>query len=163
MNIKVVKIGSFKSLTPDMLRRVINDSLRTEALAVKAEFQKTTSTWSNAPDFVIDPSDNYETDIYTNNPVYGYLDRGTEPHTITAKNAPTLAFPTAPPFVSKSKPNSLTARKGKKPNSKFAFPKVVNHPGFPARNYSQLIAKKAGKRLAKELRANLAAIKRTAR
>lgn len=158
MNIKIVKIGKPYSLTPAVLTRLLNDSLRTEALAVRTDFQKTTSTWSNPPDFVIEPSGDFQIDIYTTNEVYGYLDGGTEPHTIAAKNAPTLAFPTAPPFVSKSKPNSLTARKGKRPKSKFAFPKVVNHPGFPARNYAKLIAKKVGKRLAREVRANLAAV-----
>lgn len=163
MKLKVVKIGKFKSLTPDMFIRAINDSLRTEALEIEEDFMKTTDTWDdNHPEFEIVPSGNYQLDIYTENRIYGYLDRGTEPHTIAAKKAPTLAFPTQPAFLSKSKPNSLSVRRGKKPVTGFAFPKVVSHPGFPARNYAKLIAKKAGKRFAKELRANLAAVNRAA-
>jgi hypothetical protein len=72
--------------------------------------------------------------------VWIYVDRGTKPHTITARNAPRLAF-MAGVYVPKTLPGAVVVGGGgyvKDPT--LARPKSVEHPGSEPRGFSQAIA-----------------------
>lgn len=129
------------------LMPLIDTAMKEEADLVYRDYQKTIATWRGKPDFIVTKNAEFGYDVYTNNAVYGYLDEGTEPHTIAARNTPTLAFPTQPPFKSKTKPKVIGSSAGKRPSTNFAFPKEVHHPGIQAREWTKLILDKSRKRL----------------
>lgn len=129
------------------LMPLIETAMKEEADLVYRDYQKTVATWRGKPDFLVVKNPEFGYDVYTNNPIYGYLDEGTEAHVIRAKNYPTLRFPTAPPFRAKSKPKVIGSSGGTQPTTGFRSPVEVNHPGIQAREWTKLILAKSRKRL----------------
>jgi len=134
---------------PD-LQEIIQTVLEKEVKNVQREYKTTTRTFKMSVVFKARVGQ-YQAQVWTNNKIYGYLDEGTRPHIIRAKNAPTLAFNTAG-FVSKTKPNSINTRAGRAARPPKAFPKQVMHPGFPPRNFTKIIQKRSEKRYANNVR-----------
>jgi hypothetical protein len=97
----------------------VQKGMREAAEAVKADFEKTTSGWKHQPEFSID-GDGMNFTISTDDEIYGYVDKGTRPHIIVAKNARVLRFETGGDIV---------------------FTPRVNHPGTKARLFTEQIAK----------------------
>src|SRR5574342_267089 len=86
------------------LPEVAEDALLALAQEAKAEFEITTFTWSNKPDFEIEPSGTGFT-IRTDDEIYGYVDQGTRAHTIVPRRAPRLHFFT--PYQAKTSPGRI--------------------------------------------------------
>lgn len=145
MRITIKPIG--KPPKPINLQAAIDKAMQEEADLVYRDYQKTVASWSGKPDFIIVKNSEYGYDVYTNNPIFGYLDEGTEPHTITAKNVPFLKFPTQPAFKSKTRPKVIGSGAGQKPTTGFVSPVSVHHPGIKAREWTKLILDKSRKRL----------------
>jgi len=71
--------------------------------------------------------------------IYGYVDRGTKPHIIAAKNAPFLSFRTG--YSPKTLANpARTVSGGGTSSGPRVYAKVVHHPGSEAREFSKVIA-----------------------
>lgn len=127
---------------PKRLIRVIENSLDMAATAIQTDFQVTTQTWTNRPSFRIYRHGHDLTRlIYTEDEIYSYVNDGTRPHPITARNAPALAF-FAEGFRSKTVPKSIRSRKGARANAKFVRPITVQHPGTEPRDFNTTIADK---------------------
>lgn len=88
--------------------------------------------------------------------IYGFVDLGTKPHTITAKNAPLLAFRWGGKgsYVPKTLPKPARTVSGggyvTTPNS-MRYTRSVNHPGNKAREFSKTIGKDSKPFIVKEL------------
>jgi len=72
--------------------------------------------------------------------IWDWLNEGTSPHKIRAKNAPTLAFTWGGPgsYRPKTKPGGATLQfggPGTVSGGTMHFPKEVNHPGFEGRDF----------------------------
>lgn len=123
----------FKS-APEAVRK----GMREAAEAVKADFDKTVSTWEHKPDFKItEQSENFI--VSTDDEVFGFVDLGTKPHVIVAKRARVLRFATG--GKPKTSPGKITSGSGSK-GGDVVFRPRVNHPGTKARLFTQQIAKR---------------------
>lgn len=136
---------------PKALTRVIENSLDDAATAIQADFQVTTQTWNKRPEFHIARTRNrLEREIYTEDEIYSYINDGTQPHIIKAKNAPTLAF-YSEGFRSKTVVKAIRSRKGARANARFVRPLSVQHPGNEAREFDTTIADKWDKEFPTQL------------
>jgi len=137
---KVIPILPKKDPIPHAkLAKAHLNAFRATAKAIQADFGVTTQTWKNRPDFVIEDNGPFERSIYTTDKVYGYVNYGTKPHKIRAKNAKTLAFPSQ--FSPKTVPQKIMSRQGKS-GGPTVFTPEVNHPGTKPRLFTKTIVRK---------------------
>lgn len=126
------------------LQRLMRKAVDQTRDQIETSLNRITDTWTTKVKFKIRLSNeqgNLVVDITTTNNIFRYVNEGTKPHIIRAKNAPYLRF-FASGFAAKTKPGRLTSGTGAKANSDFRQVKQVDHPGTKARNYTRLIAKK---------------------
>lgn len=125
----------------------LNDTIQT----AKRDFEKTVATWSKKPTFNVRraSASKLEAQVFTVNEIYGYVVRGTKPHTITARRAPALRFQSG--FTSKTIPRKISSRRGGR-SGPMVSAKTVHHPGTEARDFDTVIAEKLKPVLAKEIR-----------
>jgi hypothetical protein len=138
---------------PTNPRSVVNDMTRAAKLTsqqIRRDFERTVRTWERKPKFIITQKkvgNAYVFSAYTDNEIYGYVNDGTKPHVIRAKNAPFLTFNF--PSVAKTSPGVLSSKRGSK-GSSFARVKEVQHPGTEARKFDEIIQKRFKARWQKE-------------
>lgn len=115
------------------------DTMADEAIVL---YRKTTATWRHKPQFRKRKTAR-GVQITTDDKVFNWIDRGTRPHIITAKNAPMLIFRW--PYKAATKPRvigSTQARRGNNWARKFS----VRHPGTKPRHFTDEITKRINKR-----------------
>lgn len=137
MTMKAIKIPR-NLFNTAQLERAIENALTGSAKAAKVDFDVTTQTWTKRPEFTIDSEPGKRT-ISTDNEIYGYVNDGTPPHPIVAKNAPTLVF--GVPFKAKTAVRVIGSGAGSK-GATIRRPKAVQHPGTDAREFDQVIKEK---------------------
>lgn len=145
-------------INPAILKAGVEQATTFCKEGAKADFRKTTATWTHQPTWYITRRG---TDwfIGTKDEIYGYVDEGTPPHTIRAKNpSGRLAF-FSKGFKPKSRAGYIASYAGVKASQGFVRPKEVQHPGTKARNFSKKIAEKWQKEFAKRIRAAIKAAK----
>jgi hypothetical protein len=134
---------------PEALERGF-DELAAESIGL---YRKTTRTWKHQPRFYPVRTARGVT-VNTDSQIYGWVDYGTKPHIIEARNAPMLIF--RYPYRAATKPRvigSINARYGKNWARKFR----VNHPGTKPRHFTDEITKRMQKRAANVMRKQLLA------
>lgn len=107
---------------------------------IQQDYEKTVSTWNHKPRFYTTRRGN-DWFIGTKDEIYGYVEMGTKPHTITVKRAKFLRF-FAGGFQPKSRVNWIGSGPGRRASKNFVQKKSVQHPGTKARNFSKEIKKK---------------------
>lgn len=80
----------------------------------------------------------YQLSLGTYNDLWNILDRGSPPHTIAARNAPTLAF-FAEGYRRGTIPGRIKSGQPRKATANFRTPTVVEHPGFRGAMWSPSI------------------------
>ncbi|NMC34203.1 MAG: hypothetical protein GYA36_17350 [Veillonellaceae bacterium] len=111
------------------------------------DYTATTATWEHEVKFEkltqVGPA-SVELLVDTDDEIYKYVDLGTSPHPIRAKNARTLAFHWAGPgsYRPKTQPRVLGSTAGGGVEGPMVFPVSVNHPGTKAREFSDTIQRK---------------------
>lgn len=103
------------------------------------------ANWKNKPEFQARKfisTERIAVTVFPTGPnaeIYGYVDQGTKPHVITAKNVPFLSFRTG--YISKTlaKP-ARTVSGGGVTTGPRVYAKLVHHPGSEAREFSKTIA-----------------------
>jgi hypothetical protein len=147
---------SHKAITPkvqynptefvrDIQRRATNTRNQ-----IKRDFEGTTRHWKTPVVFQISKKktgDSYTFTAFTDNEIYGYVNDGTDPHVIRAKNAPYLVFTVG--GVAKTSVNSIKSGKGSR-GSQWVSKKEVKHPGTKARKFDEKIAQRFKDRWVKE-------------
>lgn len=146
ISIKVVMPKSLKHLDASKYLKAVSNSLNMLAEDILVDFNVTTQTWASRPVFKIKKSDDYERTISTNDSVYFFLNFGTQPHVIAAKNAKSLSFQ-GKGFKAKTTPRFIGSGQGRKAQGKYLFPVSVNHPGNTARDFDIAISEKWEKRV----------------
>jgi len=79
----------------------------------------------------------------TDNEIFSLLTVGARAHTIVPVNAPALVFPWGGrgSYIAKTAPGTLAASAGSgRDTGPITYRGIVNHPGFPAREYHEMIA-----------------------
>ena len=141
--VRVIKPSMFKEKEFQRAARALEDF----AKKVKADYQKTTRTWSHK--VVFHRYSRYglrelAAGVDTEDEIYGYVERGTKPHVIMAgiytgkSNKKALAFPSV--FRPKTKPRVIGSAAGYKGGATIVRP-FVQHPGTEAREFSKTIKK----------------------
>lgn len=125
---------------PAAMARVIQNTLNTQALAIKVDFGVTVQTWESKPEFSIRSVSPYEREIGTDDTNYSRLNEGTPPHVITPRRGRVLVFRT--PFRAKTVPNSISSGPGSKGTNTVFVTGPVNHPGTKPRQWDKAIKKK---------------------
>ncbi len=120
------------------LDKALENALEESAKAVKVDFDVTTQTWKQRPEFTITRTSGSRI-VATTDEIYGYVDEGTRPHVIRPRQASILRF--QQPFRAKTRPRSIRSGAG------FLGKKVVwahetHHPGTAPRFFAETIAKK---------------------
>lgn len=136
-----------EKLKPDAIRLALLTELGSIGGDIKRDFEKTTKTWKKKPKFVLVKglkAGKVELLVYTNDEIYGYVDKGTKPHLIwagayTGKSEKTaLMFPGT--FSAKTIPGvigSLSGFSGGDP----VYTPYVEHPGTEPRGFEDAITK----------------------
>lgn len=138
---------------PHKPESMANDMKRAAKLVsqqIRRDFARTTRTWDKQPDFKVTQKkvgDDYIFSAFTDNQIYIWVNNGTEPHTIRAKNAPFLNF--SYPSSPKTTPGTLASKKGSR-GSNWASVVEVKHPGTKARKFDEIIQKRFKERWQKE-------------
>lgn len=120
------------------LGTAVENAFTMAAKDVKVDFQVTTKTWEHQPEFTIEKLPEGRA-VYTTDQVYAWVNDGTKPHLIMAKDAPVLAFPEK--FGPKTRPGAIRSNKGHQ-GGKTIFTTQVNHPGTEPRKFDEAIEKK---------------------
>lgn len=119
------------------LPEVVDRGMLRMARMVKSEFDITTLTWDHRPEFRVEPTGvtgHYR--VWTNDLIYKFVDQGTRPHVIEARNAPMLVF--ALGGLPKTQPGVIGSSNGRRGHD-WRRKKRVNHPGTRARGFRDLI------------------------
>ena len=126
------------------VRMKMLNALRAEGREVEKDYKKTTETWNRKVEFETkialgrtDPSP--QVTVFTEDQIYGYLEYGTKAHPIVAKNAPRLVFQEG--YEAKTEPRLIGSRAGGEYGA-VVMPVAVQHPGFEARQFSEVIKEK---------------------
>lgn len=131
---------------PGVIDKATKALVEDEALPL---FEKTVQTWGHQPRF-------YARKVYHGYGVevdplqpFEYVNRGTKPHIIEARNAPLLRFTT--PFRAKTKPNVIASYAGSRGTS-WVSKRRVHHPGAKARNFTDIIMRRVQARAVNKMR-----------
>ena len=122
------------------LRAQLRTAGNAAAKGAKVDFDVTTQTWKESPEFIIEPRGN-DTAVYTTNKIYFFVDEGTDPHDIAPKNGKYLVFDGGG-YKAKTRPRVIGSRQGGAGGGKVFTRKVVHHPGTEAREFSATIQEK---------------------
>jgi hypothetical protein len=144
-----IRAGKRRALITD-LNRIVRDAI-SEALDDKVKpaliksHELVVADWKNKPKFQTRKdisSTRISMTVFPVGPnarIYKFVDQGTEPHIIAAKNVPFLSFKTGYKSKTLARP-ARTVSGGGASSGPRVFAKIVHHPGSEAREISETIA-----------------------
>lgn len=127
-------------------RSAVKAAMDNAAKQAKAEFEKTTATWSRRPEFTIEAPSEFSRTIATDSEIYGYVNDGTRPHIIPVSGTAVI-FPGGLP---KTAPRIIGSGTGS-PGKRTFTTKPIHHPGTEAREFDDVIAEQMEPKLATEI------------
>ena len=131
---------------PGVIDKATKAIIEDEALPL---FEKTVSTWQKQPRFVTRKlARGYGVEVQPLLP-FEYVNRGTRPHIIEARNVAMLRFTV--PSRAKTRPGIISSYAGSKGNQ-LVFKRRVHHPGTEARNFTDIIMRRVQARAANRMR-----------
>ena len=152
----------FKTIKPARLkdkdmRQALLNSMRRTGTKIKADFAKTTDTWSKKPKFEVVVSLTGPGPVVlvdTDDKIYGYVSKGTKgPYPIPKAGPGLLAF--RPGYFPKTQPNVLGSRAGGAYGEKIIRNMQVMHPGIKPRNFDKMVQKLWDKKFKREMEATM--------
>ena len=129
-----VFIPSGNFLDGEAIVRAVENGLSEAAAAAKVDFEVTTATWDNKPDFKVDQEEGYRL-IYTDDDQYGYVNKGTKVRRAVM----------SPGFRPKTRFRFIGSNKGA--GGVVFISKKLNLPGIEAREFDLAIKEKWDKEL----------------
>jgi hypothetical protein len=128
--------GRFRRLA-DIERAKVRQAMRAQADMMKADFEKTTATWSHKPLFTITELEGgTRYTVGTTDEIYKFVSGGTRPHIIRARNAKVLAFKSA--YQAKTRVRVIGSGPGGS-SGENVYRREVQHPGTEARDFERTI------------------------
>jgi hypothetical protein len=124
-------INTFKQAALTKAKRISN--------LIEDGLNEGTATWKNKPVWRIVRKD-YSFEMTTVSAIYVYVNEGTRPHTITARNGRSLRF------RSKYRAKTTVGSKGSRYGGSYGpvrYAKSVRHPGTAPRKFTTLVADEA--------------------
>ncbi len=117
------------ALDTEAMGRAIENTLDALAKDIKIDFDVTTQTWHDRPEFGIDKSEGRRL-VATDNEIYGYLDRGTSVRYATMSQD----------FAPKTRTGFIGSNAGR--GGVVRVSRLHPRPGIQARNFAAAIQKK---------------------
>lgn len=151
MAIKFIGRGlaqKYKDLARQM-PSVVEAELYSIAADAQKDFEKTTETWSNKPEFYIDERPR-SLAVVTDDEIYHFVDKGTKPHKIPVGDKGFLAFRGG--YQAKTTPRVIASRQGGASGGYVYTTKTIDHPGTEAREFSKIIHDKWEAQVVKRMR-----------
>lgn len=116
------------------IERAVKKAMYEAAEEGKDLLERCTATWENQPTFTItEVKDGLI--IGTDDPIFGYVDEGTPPHTIAPKRRTFLRFRSG--YTPKTSPGQIGSGSGGASGDVVFTRKPVNHPGTRARRFTE--------------------------
>lgn len=145
VSLKVTPITPKRSDLPSSkaYQQAIKKAVEKTARLVQRDLQSTTKTWNHKVKFevVVDESGgDYAIVAGTDDKIYGYVNDGTEPHIIRAKNGGFLYFRGG--YQTKTRPGFIGSYAGGRGSGDWVKQRVVLHPGTKPRRFNELIQKR---------------------
>lgn len=131
--------GKTKGLDAKRYQRAVENALDGIAKDMRVDFNVTTQTWQQQPEFTIEKAEGSRT-VGTDNEIYGYVNDGTRPHIIAPKRGKALAFGVG--GHPKTRPNVIGSSAGSQGTTFVTTRGIVQHPGTAPRNFAKAIAEK---------------------
>lgn len=135
VSFKPIKPGKFVA---DAFENAFGDMMEELRDDVLADYESTTATWEHDVPFD-DEADARHMKVDTADEIFGFVDRGTDPHVIRPVAADRLAF--AADYTRKSQPGFIGSNPGG-PSGETVFAQEVQHPGTVGTGIEQTIADK---------------------
>lgn len=132
------------------------------AALVLRDLESTVKTWTHKPTFdltITRQRGDYAITAGTDDKPFVFVEAGTKAHTIRPKRSKYLRFSSG--YKAKTKVGII----GSKPGGAFGsdvYAKAVNHPGFPGRKFTVLIARRRQKSIEQEISQEVAKVARKA-
>lgn len=129
----------WKQLNLGAVEAEVYKELEREGDIVRRMYESTTRTWTHRPKFwkaVGRGPGKAGVRVYTDDPIYAYVDYGTKPHVIRARRARFLSF--CWPSKAKTTPRIIGSHAGSVGNN-WARKVQVYHPGTKAREFTSEI------------------------
>ena len=144
-----IRKGKRRALITDLnniARKALEDALDSQVKpALIKSHNLVVAGWKNKPEFRTRKyikAESIGMTVFPSGPnaeIYTYVDQGTRPHLIVAKNAPFLSFKTGYQSKTLAKPARIVSGGGTATGPR-VYAKVVHHPGSDAREFSKTIA-----------------------
>lgn len=129
------------------IERAIKNSLNAVAKGAKIDFQVTSRTWTNKPEFTIETPDPARRIVGTSDKVYGFVDKGTRPHIIVPRRGGKGRLTwIGTAYKAKTKPGYIGSKNSSN-NNTIVYTKLVQHPGTEARKFTLTIRDKWAKEM----------------
>lgn len=144
MKLEVIKVR--QPLSADKYLKAVEGALNAAAKAVKVDFDVTTQTWRNRPEFKIE-SQPGERQVATTSPVYRFLDKGTKVRYALMSSD----------FRPKTRTGYIGSNKGA--GGVVLVSKKHPRPGIKARRFAKTIAAKWRKQFPAQVRRALRAVR----
>lgn len=142
--IRIVPIGPTTYLTLTQVFAGIDDAVAKTLDGQKKDLERTVETWDNKPKFETDGprrvGDTIEGSVSTSDKRFLWVDRGVRPHSIDASPGQ-MHFQRG--YRAKTRRRMLSSMAGGKTNTgPWHSPRMVDHPGIRAREFTDVVAKK---------------------
>lgn len=149
------------------IRDVVRKSAQAAADILVLQFNEAVKDWDDKPKFVVIPAPRMfgvgfrvETRGSKDAKLHWlWTDKGTKPHKIRAKNAPSLAFQVG--YQAKTAPIAQFGVGNGKASGEWVRTMEVNHPGTAAREFSKTFVDELMPLFLADIKANLKAINRS--
>lgn len=147
LRIKMRRIGKDIRFRFPAVSAEIDQTIKEFEKIAVAEHAAVVKTWKHQPEFkvrrygwLVKGNHAISVQVWTDDPVWRYVDEGTKPHVIRPKKpGGVLAFPSQ--FKAKTQPQVLKSGTGSSGGAT-VFSKGVRHPGTKARNFSPMLQRK---------------------
>lgn len=144
IEVDIGDVADVPKMVTEKVRKAVQDTCEGLGDEIVTELEAVVSGWKTPVKFeskLVSSQGGFSFEISTDSEVFVYVDKGTRPHTITAKNGARLAFP-MPAGAPKTSPGSLKSSPSSQTAGPIIRPMTVNHPGTEARDFTGQILKK---------------------
>ena len=136
--IKITPIGPKTYLQVSAVVAGVDAAVRETLEDIREDLEKTVETWDDKPRFEIDGPRGGKGSVGTDSEKYKWVNDGVPPHVIDASPGMMLF---RPGYRAKTARRQLMSRAGGKTNTgPWVGPRVVNHPGIAAREFTDVAA-----------------------
>ena len=151
------KAFKYQPYDVDAFDKPLDRAIKKIGGSMLSDYELTFQTWDHKPVFTMVFERRLgarRVTVGTDDEIYGYVERGTPPHTIRPRRAKYLRFREA--YGRKTRVGNLRSYRGGGVG-RFVYRQRVRHPGTKPRDFTKLVVKNAKRIAAKEIQGTITA------